>query len=166
MNKWSKFIKLNLIIFCFVFVQLQAYTITTLFGSMEIGDQAVIDIIESQAMQRLKKINQYGIMVFLRTEPVYTRYEHSLGVFFLLSRFGASRQEAIFGLIHDVSHTVFSHVADYMHNCVCDKKSYQDTIMGWFTAHTDLYEILQKHGLLHILDIAQFKMLKNDLPAV
>jgi hypothetical protein len=43
-----------------------------------------------------------------------TRFEHSLGVFVLLRRFGAPLREQVAGLLHDVSHTAFSHAVDFV----------------------------------------------------
>lgn len=144
--------------------------IDTFYGSMFIEDDAVLDILFSQAMLRLKKINQYGIWAFIEKDNAsYTRYEHSLGVYYLLHTFGASRKEAIFGLIHDISHTAFSHAADYMFNTVTHYKSYQDNILSWYVYNTDLKDILEKHNLLDLVDNEvqkTFTMLKNPLPNV
>ncbi|RTL07235.1 hypothetical protein EKK58_03605 [Candidatus Dependentiae bacterium] len=146
----------------------EAIYIETLYGPMLIADQAVKDILASKAMKRLKRIHQYGTWGFLKKYSIeYTRHTHSLGVYYLLVKFGASREECIFGLIHDISHTIFSHVADYMRGLLTAKKSYQDDILAWYVHHTDLKEILEKHDLIHIItDEMQetFIMLKNCLP--
>lgn len=143
--------------------------IETLYGRMLIEDQAVKDILSSKAMKRLKKIHQYGTWgIFNRYSIGYTRYDHSIGVYYLLVTFGASREECILGLVHDISHTILSHVADYMRQkALTGKKSYQDDILAWYIYHTDLKEILEKHGLLNILTDEMQEtciMLKNCLP--
>lgn len=145
------------------------FTITTLYGSETLRESVLIELIHSQAIQRLKRINQYGIMHFLNPAQEYTRYQHSIGVLFLLRRYGASLEEQIMGLLHDVSHTVFSHVADYLFGTVLSKESYQDQIFPWYVENTDILPILQKHNLAHLCSIetrAQFKMLKDDLPNI
>ena len=43
-----------------------------------------------------------------------TRFEHSLGVFALLRRLRAPRREQVAGLLHDISHTAFSHAVDFV----------------------------------------------------
>ena len=48
--------------------------------------------------------------------PVQERdpFEHSLGVYLLLRRLGADRREQVAGLLHDISHTAFSHAVDFL----------------------------------------------------
>jgi hypothetical protein len=106
-------------------------------------------------------------MKFIKPEEEYTRYQHSIGVLYLLRIFGASLEEQVMGLLHDVSHTVFSHVADYLFNTIQDKYSYQDSIFCWYIEQTDLAPILAKYDLSwlctpQILD--SFSMLKNNIP--
>ncbi|HTM06591.1 MAG TPA: hypothetical protein VL201_05105 [Patescibacteria group bacterium] len=146
---------------------LNAHFIETIYGSMIIEDPVAAEILHSKAMLRLKGINQYGIWAFLKEQPPYTRYDHSLGVYFLSNKFNASPQEAIYGLIHDISHTAFSHVADFMFNTVTSRKAYQDNILSWYAHTTDLHDILEKHDLAYILDdtvIDTFTMIKAPLP--
>lgn len=142
--------------------------IETLYGTATIHEPILIDLINSKAMQRLKNINQYGVEYYVKP-LLYTRYQHSLGVLFLLRHFGASLDEQVFGLLHDVSHTVFSHVADYLFDSILDKYSYQDKIFDWYVEHTDLLPILKQHNMMHICSAKVregFIMLKNDLPCV
>lgn len=151
------------------YITKRTVTIETIYGSMNIDDEAVIDILNSTAMLRLKRIHQYGIWGVLNEDTSYTRYDHSLGVYYLLIKYGATREECIFGLLHDISHTVFSHVADYIAKTITKKKSYQDDILPWYIDQTDLKDILEKHNLLSIItDESQttFTMLKNSLPSL
>ena len=146
-----------------------AYTITTFYGSDTLNEPVLIELIHSHAMQRLKRINQYGIIHFLNPKQEYTRYQHSIGVLFLLRRYGASLEEQVMGLLHDVSHTVFSHVADYLFNTVLCKESYQDQIFPWYVENTDIMPILQKYNLAWLVPLethAQFTMLKDNLPNI
>src|SRR5690242_7788429 len=84
----------------------------TIYGTFEIQEPVIIDLLESQAMQRLKKINQHGINDVVNPEYAFSRYDHSVGVFILTRMFGGSLEEQVAALLHDVSHTVFSHVGD------------------------------------------------------
>lgn len=124
-----------------------ALTLTTRYGTLQLHEPVLIELVQSPAMQRLHNIWQYGATRYAHAhEPVYTRYEHSLGVLHLLRLFGASLEEQIDGLLHDVSHTVFSHVGDYVFKHRNPKTSYQDEIHEWFLAHTGIEAILAAHN--------------------
>jgi hypothetical protein len=80
-----------------------------LYGSFKIKEKVLLDLLKSQPVQRLKGVSQQG---FPKREtktdfPIFTRYEHSVGVMLLLRRLNASVEEQVAGLIHDVSHTAF-----------------------------------------------------------
>ena len=75
----------------------------------------VMPVINSDVMQRLKDIDQSGAARYLGVKlPAFSRYEHSVGVYALLKKAGALKKEQVAGLLHDASHTVFSHVGDYI----------------------------------------------------
>ncbi len=84
------------------------------YGVMEFTDSAVKEIIGLPHFQRLKRIGAGGLLGELKEKGRYTRYEHSIGTMMLLQRLGARREEQIAGLLHDVSHTAFSHTIDYV----------------------------------------------------
>ena len=147
----------------------EPYHLQTIYGSTTITEPILIELIHSAPMQRLKQVNQYGICYVIEPIEKYkcSRFDHSLGVLFLLRHFNASLDEQVFGLLHDVSHTAFSHVADYIFKTTTDKYSYQDLIFDWYIKETGICDILQKHGFEHIADEqtrTQFVMLKDDLP--
>ncbi len=146
---------------------LEPVIINTLYGNATITEPVLIELLHSQAFNRLYNINQYGVMKFLKPEQSYTRSQHSIGVLYLLRHFNASLEEQVMGLLHDVSHTAFSHVADFLFDTIQDKYSYQDTIFEWYIEHTDLKEILERYDLGWITALCvrdHFKMLKDDLP--
>jgi HD superfamily phosphohydrolase len=139
----------------------------TPYGTFEIKEPVLIDLINSPSMQRLKYINQYGITAYATDIASFSRYDHSIGVFVLLRKFNIPLHEQIAGLLHDVSHTVFSHIGDLIFNHVSEKNSYQDDIHEWFIQKTELAEILARHGFL-VKDILhkqkKFQALEQDLP--
>lgn len=166
-HKFSLFLVLFTTIYALAWAQHNPITITTLYGSDTITEPVLIELLNSQAINRLHRINQYGIMKFILPSQNYTRYQHSVGVLYLLRRYGASLAEQVMGLLHDVSHTAFSHVADFLFDTVQNKYSYQDTIFEWYVEHTDLKDILERYNLSWITNIEvrdQFKMLKDSLP--
>ncbi|HZW60775.1 MAG TPA: hypothetical protein VFF04_00970 [Candidatus Babeliales bacterium] len=120
--------------------------VTTIYGQTRVIEPVLIELIKSPAMERLKKVRQYGVTWYAHEEAEYTRFTHSIGVFFLLKKYGANLEEQIDGLLHDVSHTVFSHVGDYLFNCRFNQWSYQDEIHEWFLQEIGVTDILNIHG--------------------
>lgn len=145
------------------------YETETIFGKLYIDDPLIEKIIKSPAMQRLKHIDQSGTLTYLGYMPKYNRYEHSLGVYALLKKYNVSFKEQVAGLLHDVSHTVFSHVADVLFKDFSQNISYQDDIHEWFLNKTNVGSLLKKEGLT-IKDISlsaqHFPALDQDLPSL
>ena len=138
-----------------------------LYGEIEIKDNIILDLINSKAIQRLKKIDQAGYYFpYDENYNQITRFEHSLGCFYLLRKFNASIEEQIFGLIHDVSHSAFSHCIDYVLDGDQEKQDIQDSIFKDFIYKTDIPEIINKYNLNleYILDEKNFLLQENNIP--
>ncbi|AIE78503.1 Deoxyguanosinetriphosphate triphosphohydrolase [Bacillus cereus] len=73
-------------------------------------DQIVEELIVSKSVQRLKGMHQNGASYLINGKWNVTRFDHSVGVMLLIKKLGGSVEEQIAGLLHDVSHTAFSHV--------------------------------------------------------
>jgi HD superfamily phosphohydrolase len=84
------------------------------YGRVSIEDSEILDLIRCATFERLKGVRQAGPSALAFQFKDVTRYEHSLGVFILLRRLRAPRREQIAGLLHDVSHTAFSHAVDFV----------------------------------------------------
>lgn len=143
--------------------------IKTIYGSYKI-EQPLIDIINSKAIQRLKNIYMGGVARYIKdlNHPDGTRYDHSIGVLALLIKYGAGLDEQIAGLLHDASHTVFSHVGDVLFKGTQDK-CYQDEIHEWYLKKQGIDKILEKYkipltSILH--KEGDFKRLEQDLPDI
>jgi uncharacterized protein len=148
----------------------QAIEINTIHGSLLVHDPLVIELINCPAMQRLKKIRQYGIVDYVLIHNIeYNRYDHSLAVYFILHKHGAPRVEQIAGLLHDISHTVFSHATDRFFMGDLTKGAYQDTIHEYFLERHGIGEILANYGL-NVHDVSpkntQFRALEQSAPAL
>jgi HD superfamily phosphohydrolase len=85
-----------------------------LYGPYLIDDPAVRALLETAAVRRLEGVLQHGITALIEITRPTTRLEHSMGVMVLVGNLGGSRMEQIAALLHDVSHTAFSHVIDYV----------------------------------------------------
>jgi HD superfamily phosphohydrolase len=85
------------------------------YGDVAIEDPAILALVNCATFQRLLGIRQAGPSALTFPFKNVTRYEHSLGVFVLLRRLKAPRREQIAGLLHDISHTAFSHAVDFIY---------------------------------------------------
>jgi len=137
------------------------------YGDVVIDEPVIVELIECAAMQRLKGIDQSG-----HFEPFYpgtfqSRFEHSAGVYLLLKKYCAPIDEQIAGLVHDVSHSAFSHCIDYViAGASPSEQNHQDNIFSAFVKKTEIPRILKKHGfdVGHILDDRNFPLKEKDLP--
>lgn len=69
------------------------------------------------------------------------------------------------GLLHDVSHTAFSHVADWVFGDPT-KEDHQDNIFESFVLNSEIPSILKKHNISteEIIDFSNFTLLEQELP--
>ncbi len=153
--------------FLLIPVFFQAAIVETFYGPINVEEPVLLELIESSAFQRLKLVRQYGVSYYITHKEEYNRYEHSLGVFALLREKQASLEEQIAGLLHDVSHTVFSHVGDYIFAKENQDKDYQTSIHEVFLEERGLGDILRKYNfrvdqVLPTHDL--FPALEQDLP--
>ncbi|WP_420627795.1 HD domain-containing protein [Candidatus Leptofilum sp.] len=136
-----------------------------IYGSVIITEPVLQVLIQSQAVQRLKGVLQHGITGLIGlTEPI-SRFDHSLGAMLLVRRLGSSVPEQIGALLHDVSHTAFSHVIDYVLDDH-DGQSFHDEMKETYMATTDLPDILSQFGYnwANFVDEAQFPLLEQPSP--
>ncbi|MGE7586941.1 HD domain-containing protein [Peribacillus sp. NPDC101480] len=101
-------------------------------------------LIVSKPVQRLKGIHQGGASYLVNEKWDVTRFDHSIGVMLLIKALGGSLEEQIAGLLHDVSHTAFSHVIDFVLDCKDEdnhEKIYEQVIM-----ESEIPFILKEYG--------------------
>ncbi len=149
----------------------QALVKKILYTTVKITDPCIVALVRSQAFQRLEKVAQYGIdprvLPNRSHSQKYNRATHSLGVYGLLQRYKAPFPEQVAGLLHDVSHTAFSHVGDKVFGHIDGKHSYQDLHHLKFLRTTDIPKILERYGLtLEKIDHKnpEFTCLEQPLP--
>lgn len=145
-------------------------TVTGIYGDLEVTDQLLCDIIRSPDFERLRGVHQYGPWPFVVGPTNYTRWEHSLGVFQLTAQYGGSYYEQIAALLHDVSHTVFSHVGGWIYHSdyrIADK--HQDDIHAWFLAESSIAQLIASYGI-DLADVHHkgngFAVLEQSLPDI
>ncbi|MEA2573819.1 MAG: uncharacterized protein QOH93_1117 [Chloroflexia bacterium] len=136
-----------------------------LWDKIPVEEPVLVELVESGPVQRLKGIHQAGASAYLlpgfsRT----TRYEHSLGVMYVLSRLGAGLEERVAGLLHDVPHTAFSHTADIVFPS--DEHNFHERFQHEVINGSDVPAILQRHGvsLEAGLEPDKYPLLEAPLP--
>jgi hypothetical protein len=85
-----------------------------IYEKVEIEEPVLLELLKSSSVLRLKNISQFGVPDKYYHFKNYSRYEHSIGVMILLRKLGATLEEQIAGLLHDVSVLAFSHVIDWV----------------------------------------------------
>ena len=138
-----------------------------LYGEFEISEPVVLDLINCPSLQRLKNIDQAGYSKSYFSGKGHSRFEHSVGVFLILKKYQASPKEQIAGLIHDVSHSAFSHCIDYVLDSGSEKEhNHQDNIFRDFVRKSEIAEIIKRYGfdLDYILNDNNFPLKEKELP--
>lgn len=135
-----------------------------LYGEFEI-DGVLLELIRSNSVQRLKGIYQGGASYLVNPNWNNTRYDHSIGAMMLVNKLGGSLEEQVAALLHDVSHTAFSHVIDYVlgHK----EENYHEMIYEQIVARSSIPDILAKAGLDWegiLLDESQWTLLEQPAP--
>ncbi|MBP9749029.1 HD domain-containing protein [Patescibacteria group bacterium] len=136
-----------------------------LYGTVAIDSPTMAALVASAPMQRLLGVCQFGIPDEWYNRKNFSRYEHCLGVMLLLRRLGASEEEQIAGLLHDVSHTAFSHVVDWLlHKELV--QDFQDEQLLTYLQRSGLNEILEGHGFdpARIANGEHFPLLEQPAP--
>lgn len=138
-----------------------------IYGVTEITEPVIIELMQCDAMQRLKLVNQYGASFYRFSHLTTNRFEHCVGVYLLLRKFNASLEEQIAGLLHDAPHTAFSHVIDFVFGGsqvgTFHEEFHQEVIMN-----SQVPAILERYGfdLNQLFDKHRFHLLERDLPDV
>lgn len=136
------------------------------YGQVAWDEPLLVDLYHSTAVQRLGAIYQAGVTAFVNPIRSTTRLDHSVGVLALLRRLGASVLEQAAGLIHDVPHTAFSHVVDFLFPN--QEHIYHEANRDAVLAASDLPAILERHGLdwRTVAEPQRFSLLEQPLPAL
>lgn len=138
-----------------------------IYGKFEIAESVILELINSPSLQRLKEIDQAGYFEPYFPGTAYSRFEHSVGVYWLLKKYDAPTEEQIAGLIHDVSHSAFSHCIDYVLDAGSQKQhNHQDNVFDDYVKKSEIPEILKKYNLdiEYILDDKNFPLKEKNLP--
>ncbi len=136
-----------------------------IYGEFDIDQPALVDLLHTRAMQRLHGVLQHGITGLIGLTHPTSRFEHTLGVMWLVRHFGGTQSAQIAALLHDISHTAFSHVIDYVVDNH-DHQSYHEDNKAWFVAHSDVPAVLARHhiDLEAVLHEEDYALLEQPAP--
>ena len=134
------------------------------YGDVVVDDPEVQALIAAPTFQRLRGIRQAGPSALAFPFKQVTRYEHSLGVYLLLRRLGAGRQEQVAGLLHDISHTAFSHAVDFVFSS--EQQDHHEGLKPEFLHRDDLLGPLRALGYAaeDFYDDSRYPLLEQPIP--
>lgn len=135
------------------------------YSKFKVTSPIILELVKTNAFQRLKGISQFGLPDKYYHLNGYSRFDHSVGVYILLHKLGASEEEQIAGLLHDISHTAFSHLIDWVFGNGL-KEDYQDKRHLSVLKQKEITNVLNKYGFSaeNIADYHKFGLLERDLP--
>jgi len=137
--------------------------IDKIYGEFELSG-VIKELILTSSFQRLKKIHQGGPIFLINPQVNQTRFEHSIGVMLLIKKLGGNIKEQIAGLIHDISHTAFSHLIDYV--LEIEEEDYHEKRYEKVLQNQEIINILKQYGfeVSEFLDLEQYPILEYPLP--
>ncbi len=142
------------------------------YGTFDIQNKILLDLLYSKTVQRLRDISQYPVPDEWYAKNSVgefvgcSRYDHCVGALLLLKRLGASLEEQAAGLLHDVSHTTFSHIADWVFGYT-GTENYQDKIhQNFLNGNDEVRRILGNYGLspVEVSDLSKYGLLERPIP--
>ena len=133
-----------------------------IYSSME-APAIIKALLNSRSLRRLGGIHHSGAIFLVEPRIKHTRLEHSIGVCMLIRFLGGSELEQVAGLLHDLSHTAFSHVGDYVYGH--QDEDFHDQQFERLLLNSDIPKILEGFGY-HADQVLQgeFGILERELP--
>ncbi len=140
----------------------------SIYGQFKIEDKVIVELLKDPSIIRLKKVTQGGTIDILKIHKDFSRYDHSIGCMLLIRYLGGSLNEQIAALLHDISHTAFSHVGDVVYKKDENKESYHELIKKDYIYKSNILNILKKYNLNvdYIENEKNFTLLEKPLPDI
>lgn len=135
-----------------------------IYGEFKV-DKVLEELILSESVQRLKGIHQGGASYLVNEKWNETRFDHSIGVMLLIRKLVGSLEEQIAGLLHDVSHTAFSHVIDFVFEN--KEEDYHEKIYSAVVKNSEIPIILAKYDFNYeeiLFDDTKWTLLEQSAP--
>ncbi|MHC5538710.1 HD domain-containing protein [Singulisphaera rosea] len=134
------------------------------YGDVAIVDPSLVALIACPTFQRLRGVRQAGPSAYAFPFKTVTRFEHSLGVHVLLRKLGAGLREQVAGLLHDISHTAFSHAVDFVFSS--EEQDHHERLKPEFLRRPDIVGALAAMGFApeEFFDDSIYPLLERPLP--
>ena len=134
------------------------------YGESAIDDPRLLALIATPTFRRLEGVRQAGPSAFAFPFKTVTRFEHSLGVHLLLRRLGAGFREQVAGLLHDLSHTAFSHAVDFVFSS--EEQDHHEALKPEFLERPDIVAALARMGFVSrdFFDDSIYLLLERPIP--
>lgn len=135
--------------------------------------RAEVNVIDTPAFQRLRRIKQLGVTYLVYPSANHTRFEHSLGALYLASRISQTleleeeKQKTlrIAALLHDIGHGPLSHTTEELLD-MHTNSSHEDVAVEIIKSR-EIGEILENHDISseEVLSLlSRSKAKKKSLP--
>lgn len=136
-----------------------------IYGEFEFTG-VIEELINTSVFQRLSRIHQGGAFFLVNPQINHTRFEHSIGVMLLIKKLGGSIKEQIAGLLHDISHTAFSHLVDYVFDI--EEEDYHEKRFEKVLRDKELDAVLKKYHLdtNEFIELEKYQILEYPLPGL
>lgn len=138
-----------------------------IYGKVYIEEPVIQEVLMSKPVQRLQGLKQCGVTYYRQADLDTTRFDHSVGVMALLQSWDASVEEQLAGLLHDVNHLAFSHVADILFGDVHGQE-FAEQFQRQVIMESEIPDILRRYGIDPelMVEFKQFALLEQPLPDV
>ena len=134
----------------------------SVYGNIDLNE-IFLDLLHQPEMQRLHNIRQLGLTYLVYPGANHTRFEHSLGTYYVARQMAealdiapAKKQTvSIAALLHDIGHGPFSHTLEYLmhqqtgtnHELITQEMIKGTAALQDAYTYTSLPDILERHGV-------------------
>ncbi|WP_148882016.1 HD domain-containing protein [Thermococcus aciditolerans] len=132
-------------------------------GHIELDD-FVVGLVDTPEFQRLRRITQLGLAFLAYPSARHTRFEHSLGTFYLAKRIVEHNPEigegAVYAaLLHDLGHYPFSHTLEALY-----PRHEENT--KWFIRHGEIGDVIrERYSVGEFLKLLKHPLVSGDIDA-
>ena len=129
------------------------------------------EFLEVKEVLRLNKICQHGGTTYTKAgihSQYNSRLDHSLGVALIVWNFTKDVTQTITALLHDISHTAFSHTGEFIKGDFLILESNEKEMGNVIKNSKGIMKLLDKYNvsLTDITEITKYPLVDNDTPKI